>query len=411
MSVGWTEVPLGDLASKDRGSFVDGPFGSRLKASEYVSVGIPVLRIQNVRPNLYDARDQRYITAEKADALARHDYRPGDVVITKLGDPCCVACQVPREAAAGIIVADVVRFRGQVGRIDHRYLVHFLNSPLARHRVAKAAKGTTRQRVNLSDMKVIQVPLPRLPEQRRIAAILDKADAIRRKRKEAIRLAEDLLQSTYLELVGSGHPDYETWPKRKIADLADPGKGSMRTGPFGSTLRHSEFVDSGIAVLGIDNAVQNHFSWSERRFVTPKKYDGLRQYTVKPGDVIITIMGTTGRSAVVPDDIPVAISTKHLATITVNRSLVEPEFLSNAIHRDALVLHQIASTNRGAIMAGLNLGLIKELDIRLPPLDLQRRFAEAVGTIRGSQARMEHLSCAAEDLFDSLADRAFRGEL
>ena len=205
------------------------------------------------------------------------------------------------------------------------------------------------------------------------------------------------------------HPKHQQWQKCTAPQLTPGDKGDMRTGPFGSALKHSEFVDSGIAVLGIDNAVTNRFRWAERRYITEEKYKSLRRYTVRPHDVIITIMGTTGRSSVVPADIPTAISTKHLATVTLDRDKAHPEFLSNAIHRDPLVLAQIRAANRGAIMAGLNLGIIKELQVHLPPMDLQRRFAAVVARARavGDKAARD----LAGHLFGSLTQRAFQGTM
>lgn len=121
-------------------------------------------------------------------------------------------------------------------------------------------------------------------------------------------------------------------------------------------------------------------------------------------------MGTTGRSAVVPDDIPLAITTKHLATITLDRRQAEPEFVSQALFRHPAALQQIVSANRGAIMSGLNLGLIRGLRLPLPPIALQQQFTALTQQVRALAERMT-TNAASEDLFNSLVARAFSGGL
>src|SRR5262249_23288431 len=148
------------------------------------------------------------------------------------------------------------------------------------------------------------VPVPPPSEQQETIDLLELADRPIIAARRARRLIEELARRLYVDLAMPRNGEGETWERRRIRELAKPGKASMRTGPFGSALLHSEFVDEGVAVLGIDNAVKNRFAWDERRYITPEKYESLKRYTVKPGDVIVTIMGTTGRAAVIPDDIP-----------------------------------------------------------------------------------------------------------
>lgn len=384
-------VSLGEVAQ-----FVN---GLAFRPEDFGARGRPIIRIQNLTDSM---KAFNYTTRDLDD---KYIVRAGDLLVSWSATLGVFVWDGPDGA---VLNQHIFRVIPDERRVDKDYLHRAL--VVAIIDMGRHLHGATMQHVNRREFLGTRIPLPSLGEQRHIAGILDKADSIRRKRKKAIALTEKLLHSAFLDMVGPGATGYGKWPVRTIESLAADTPSSMRTGPFGSDLLHSEFVDEGIAVLGIDNAVQNRFAWGERRFVTLEKYEKLRRYKVMPGDVLITIMGTTGRSAVVPDDIPSAITTKHLATITLDRNKAEPEFVSQALFRHPEVLRQIDAANRGAIMSGLNLGLIKALRISIPPPARQREFAQVTTRIRALAKRTEDHEYA-EKLFSSLMAHAFSGDL
>ncbi|OIQ93605.1 type I restriction modification DNA specificity domain protein [mine drainage metagenome] len=266
-------------------------------------------------------------------------------------------------------------------------------------------KATGVPGLNRNDAYEKTLHVPSLEEQRRIAVILDQANDLRRKRVESIRQIDRLIEADFSSsFVEDASPN---WPEVAIEDVCF----SIRTGPFGSQLLHSEFVESGVAVLGIDNAVRNEFAWDERRYITEEKFRKLSRFRVFPNDVIITIMGTCGRAAVVPDTIPVAITTKHLCCLTLDATRCLPEFLHACFLLSPTVLRQLGVSARGAVMPGLNMGLIKKTRFQLPPIDLQRAFVARTRKINGLKTDcLRHLT-KLDELFFSLQHRAFRGEL
>jgi type I restriction enzyme S subunit len=296
-------------------------------------------------------------------------------------------------------------------RIHPEYLRHVLvGDPFhAEFMSTVSGVGGSLLRARPAHVAKIEVRLPPLPEQRRIADVLDRAAALRAKRRVALAQLDTLTQSIFLDLFGD--PETKGWPFDTIAGIAHPSDGSIRTGPFGSQLLHSEFVDEGVAVLGIDNAVANEFRWGERRFITEAKYRQLKRYTVRPGDVIITIMGTCGRCAVVPEGIPVAINTKHLCCITLDPMKCIPVFLQAYFLRHPIARRYLEQTSKGAIMAGLNMNIIMSMPIRIPPLALQRDFARRVAAIDRLKSAHRASLAQLDALFASLQHRAFRGEL
>ncbi len=382
------------------------------------------------RPEYWDG-DIPWVTPKDLSALDSVYIADAPEKITGVGYQSCSTTMLPRGsvlyssrapiglvAIAGRDMCTNQGFKSLVPSttVDSGYLYWAMRRVTPK--ISAQGTGTTFKEVSKEVMGKVRIPVPTtgdgtpdLNEQRRIAAILNQADVLRRKRREAIQMTEELLHSAYMYRVGPGNANYRDWEPAPIASLAMQQRGSIRSGPFGSALKHSEFVDLGIAVLGIDNAVQNRFAWGQRRYITGEKYSGLERYRVYPRDVIVTIMGTTGRSAVVPDDIPEAITTKHLAAITLDEHRALPEYVSQAIHRDPHLVHQVSLRNRGAIMAGLNLGLIKELLLRVPPLELQQRFQEEVTTIREFEYAHRQAAHVADNLFNALVQRAFRGDL
>lgn len=329
-----------------------------------------------------DASQKRIVGASSvlptsAPSRARQLVESGDVLISSVRPNLNAVAVVPDSLDGATASTGFVVLRPKRQLIDSRYLFHWVRGDQFVTAMVARSTGANYPAVTESVVRDSVVPLPSLEEQRHIATILDKADDIRAKQQGRLGTLRNVLRSAFLEVAGPAAHAYRKWSETSIEELALNPK-AIRSGPFGSALHHKEFVDEGVPVLGIDNAVKNRFAWDQRRYVTQSVFERLRRFIVKPGDVLVTIMGTTGRSAVVPDDIGVAISTKHLAVISLDRQRVVPLFLSQAIQHDPSIAGQVHAANRGAIMSGLNLGVIRKLRIRLPPIEVQRRLEQIV---------------------------------
>lgn len=165
------------------------------------------------------------------------------------------------------------------------------------------------------------------------------------------------------------------WYFPKLEELALSEKGSIKIGPFGSALKKHEYSDKGIRVLGIDHVLQNELVWTKPKFISLKKYEELRQYAVQGGDILVTNMGTVGRTCFVPENFPKAIISSHLIKVTLDHKKTYPAYIAWALNFCPVVLGQIKSKCQGAIMDGFNSGLLKSLQIPLPPLPEQCRIA------------------------------------
>jgi type I restriction enzyme, S subunit len=290
-------------------------------------------------------------------------------------------------------------------KIDVKYAYYFFktNSQI----LENGFKGAALKHISKKYISNIRIPLLSLENQKKIAQYLSQIERIKNDRKYSITLLESFLKNTFLEMI-IFNEDAENWEKPIIERLLLKQKNSIRTGPFGSDLLHSEFTKNGdVAVLGIDNVVQNKFTWDEKRYISFEKYQKLSRYKINPKDVLITIMGTIGRTAVVPEDIPIAINTKHLAALSLNQELANPEFIAYSLRENPQILSQLKKKAKGVIMDGLNLTIIKNLKIVLPPIQLQDKFSIILKKIENTKITYEDSLHELNELFESVSQKAF----
>lgn len=290
------------------------------------------------------------------------------------------------------------------GKANLEYLKYYLNHA----NLNKYITGTTRGKLTKSALESIQIPIPEsFEDQIRIATVLSKAEALIAKRKESIRLLDEFLKSTFLEMLGSQKDLHEY----SINDLKSGGNETFSNGPFGSDLLTTELVDEGVPVVYIRDIRNGVYEWKSKVFVTQEKADSLQNCQVQGEDVLIAKVGDPpGISAVYPKGLGLAIITQDVVRIRLNKSLALPKYFSFLInsHEGQRLIERISiegTRNR------FPLGDFKRLKVKLPKLDEQLKFADLVDKVDSIKALYKRSLTEIENLFNSMSQRAFRGEL
>lgn len=221
---GWALAKFEDILIDPKADLVDGPFGSNLKSSEYVETGVPVLKIQNIKADRFLKKHFSYVTDEKAKELSRHSFVAGDLIITKLGDPLGLCCEVPHGFPAGVFVADLMRLRLRANNIAKRFLLLAINSQVIQSQFRKITKGTTRPRVNLTIVRSLVIPVPPFGEQKRIVAKIEELFSELDAGEESLRKARQQLGTYRQSLLKQAFEGKltETWRKQNPDKLVSP---------------------------------------------------------------------------------------------------------------------------------------------------------------------------------------------
>lgn len=284
------------------------------------------------------------------------------------------------------------------GRADPRFVYQVAaSSRVRRHAVSRMLGTSGRQRVpTWFFTDELTVPDFALPEQRRIAAVLDAVDETIEQTEAVIAATKEARKAVLNDLLTRGVPGRHTewkhvpglgtipacWDVLRLQDVADTARpGALQSGPFGSSLLHSEFGNEGKLVIGIDNVLRGSFSLGRQNRISTAKFKELQRYQVRPRDVLITVMASLGRVCVVPDDIEEGIVTKHVYRISADQSRVNPWFLMWTLLASPGVLTQLYGSAQGQTRLGLNGEILKAVQLPIPRLPEQGAVAATLDAL------------------------------
>ena len=311
---------------------------------------------------------------------------------------------------AGVIGSTLSRLRITEKNISTAFLGRFLQSRY--DDIRSNCSGAAIPHVNKNHLESLLIPLPfnngkpDLEEQKRIAAILDKADAIRRKRTETIRLADDFLKSTFLEMFGDPVTNTKGWDEDVLVNIADIASGVTK----GKKMGGKKTVM--VPYMRVANVQDGHLVMNDITEIEVLESD-VERYRLIEGDILLTEGGDPdklGRGAVWRGGVDPCIHQNHIFRVRPYEGVL-PEFLSHLIRSARGKIYFLKAAKQTTGIASINMTQLKAFPAFIPPLKLQEKFREAVSRSDIFLSRLIDTEKLSSNAFNSLSHRAFRGKL
>jgi type I restriction enzyme S subunit len=396
----WQVKSLGEVAKVKS--------GFAFKSEDYMDEGVRLVRIGNLNGSELEFNsntvflDEIYLRQYPEFALRTNDVliamsgaTTGKLALVKKDDLPCLLNQ-----RVGLISIP------EDSKLDSRFLFYYLAKGDLRKQVLKMAGGSAQPNISPTQIQSFKIPLPPLQIQKLIAEILEKADEAKQKRKEANKLTEQFLQSAFIEMFGDPVKNPKGWEVEKIKNISSlVTSGST---PLGG---NSNYVSNGVLFIRSQNVLMNRVDYSDITFINQSMHVKMLRTWVKKNDVLFNITGASiGRVAYFQGEDDSANVNQHVCIVRPIKEKINHVFLSYLISSKQFQL-RIISQNAGATRQAFNFEQVKNFDILLPPLLLQQKFATLVEKTEALKEKQKESEKELENLFNSLMQKAFVGEL
>ena len=381
--------------------------GYAFKSEEYRNTGAPLLRISNFNDGdvFIDENtafiDPKYLST-KSDFIVEH----GDILIALSGATTGKYGFYNFNFPSLLNQRIGVLKSGSSTKLFDRYFYHYLN--VLKSEILRNAGGAAQPNISTKTIGKFLIPLPPLPTQQKIAAILDAADAFRQKTKAIIEKYEMLAQSLFLEMFGDPVRNEKGWEMMKLEEVCTKiGSGATPNGGKES------YQEEGISLIRSMNVYDNEFKYKDLAFLNELQADKLKNVIVEEDDVLFNITGASVcRSCIVPTGILPARVNQHVSILRTPKDILLPIFLNKVLISESSKKQLLGIGKQGgATREAITKEQLEKYEVIVPPISLQTLFADRIALIETQKHQAQASLAKAEALFNSLLQRAFKGEL
>lgn len=335
----------------------------------------------------------------EAPSRARQLVKSGDILVSTVRPNLNGVALVPAELDGAIASTGYTVLRPRQDKVEGRYLFHWVKSKKFVDEMTRLATGASYPAVSDKIVRESRIPLPSLPEQRRIAAILDTADALRAKRREAIANLDKLLQSVFMDMFGDPVTNPKNWPVGKLSELGSLDRGVSKHRP-----RNAPELLDGLHPLIQTGDVARSGGYI-REFQSTYSDFGLAQSKKWPeGTLCITIAANIANTGILTFD---ACFPDSVVGFTPGPNS-NVEFVQTLLGFLKLILEERAPQ---VAQKNINLAILRELPVPIPPASLQSKWATIACKIEQLKSVMRRADLNVAKLMASIQSSAFDGTL
>ena len=292
--------------------------------------------------------------------------------------------------------------------VNSRYLLYVVLS--LKDTIVRKGSGATVKGISQNELYGLEIYLPPLDDQIRIAHLLGTVEGLIGQRKQQLQQLDELLRSVFLEMFGDPIENPQGFAVRRLSEFYVSSREGTKCGPFGSALKKNELVDSGVPVWNMDNiGPGGQMTLPFRMWISREKYKELAAYSVQDGDILISRAGTVGKMCIAHMNGQSAIISTNLIRLRLGSDLRPLHFISLMLYCKGRVGR--LKVGADGTFTHMNTGILDSLEFPYPPIELQDRFGAIASQVQVVRSRYQQSLSDLEALYGTLSQQAFRGEL